>query len=81
MAKETNKQAEMNVEEVVSKTEAFLTNNKKTILGGIIAVVAIIAGVICYNNFVSTPGISAATNEASSSTRTTPSTGVSVVKW
>jgi len=55
MAKETNKQAEMNVEEVVSKTEAFLTNNKKTILGGIIAVVAIIAGVICYNNFVSTP--------------------------
>ena len=38
MAKETNKQAEMNVEEVVSKTEAFLTNNKKTILGGIIAI-------------------------------------------
>ena len=43
MAKETNKQAEMNVEEVVSKTEAFLTNNKKTILGGIIATLGLVA--------------------------------------
>ena len=52
MAKETNKQTEVSVEEVVNKSEAFLTKNKNTILGGIVAVVAIIAGVICYNNFV-----------------------------
>lgn len=55
MAKETNKQTEVSVEEVVNKSEAFLTKNKNTILGGIVAVVVIIAGVICYNNFVSAP--------------------------
>ena len=55
MAKETNKQTEVSVEEVVNKSEAFLIKNKNTILGGILAVVVIIAGVICYNNFVSAP--------------------------
>ena len=56
MAKETKKQEELvNVEEMVNKSEAFLTNNKKTILGGLAAVVLLIAGVICYNNFISAP--------------------------
>lgn len=55
MAKETNKQTEVNVEEVVNKSEAFLTNNQKPILGGILAAIIIIAGVICYNNFISAP--------------------------
>ena len=39
MAKETNKEAEVNVAEVVSKSEAFLTKNKNAIVGGIVAVV------------------------------------------
>ncbi len=55
MAKQTNKQTEVSVEEVVNKSEAFLTKNKNTILGAIVAVIVLIAGVICYNNFVSAP--------------------------
>lgn len=55
MAKETNKQTEVNVEEMVSKSEAFFTNNKKTILGGLVAVIVVIAGVICYNSFIKLP--------------------------
>lgn len=55
MAKQTNKQAEVNVEEVVNKSEAFLSKNKNTILGGIVAVIVVIAGVICYNNYVAEP--------------------------
>ena len=56
MAKETKKQEELvNVEEMVSKSEAFLTKNKRTILGGLIAVIVVIAGVISYNNFVAVP--------------------------
>lgn len=46
----------MNVEEVVNKSEAFLTKNKKTIVGGIVAVVVVIAAVFCYNNYVKAPG-------------------------
>ncbi len=45
----------MNVSEVVNKSEAFLTKNKKTIVGGIVAVVVIIAAVFCYNNYVKAP--------------------------
>ena len=56
MAKETKKQEELvNVAEVVSKSEAFLTKNKNVIVGGIVAVVVIIAAVFCYNNYVKAP--------------------------
>ncbi|MBQ8866845.1 MAG: tetratricopeptide repeat protein [Bacteroidaceae bacterium] len=56
MAKETKKQEELvNVAEVVNKSEAFLTKNKKTIVGGIVGVVVLIAAVFCYNNYVKAP--------------------------
>ena len=55
MAKETKKTTEMNVDEVVSKTESFILKNQKTILGGIAAVIIIIAGVMCYKEFVAEP--------------------------
>ncbi len=56
MAKETKKQEELvNVEEVVNKSEAFLTKNKNTIVGGIVAVAVVIAAVFCYNNYVKAP--------------------------
>lgn len=56
MAKETKKQEELvNVAEVVSKSEAFLTKNKNAIVGGIVAVVVIIAAVFGYNNYVKAP--------------------------
>lgn len=56
MANETKKTNEMNVEEVVSKTESFILKNQKNILGGIAAVIIIIAGAMCYKKFVSEPG-------------------------
>lgn len=55
MAKETNKQNEMNVGEAVSKTESFILKNQKSILVGIAAVIIIIAGAMCYKNFISEP--------------------------
>ncbi|MBR5803725.1 MAG: tetratricopeptide repeat protein [Bacteroidaceae bacterium] len=56
MAKETKKQEELvNVEEMVNKSEAFLTKNKNILVGGVVAIVVIIAAVFCYNNFVKAP--------------------------
>lgn len=56
MAQETKKQENvMNVEETLNKSEAFILNNKKTILGCIIAAVVIFAGVWAYGEFVSAP--------------------------
>ncbi len=55
MAKETNKQTDVNVGEVLSKSEAFITKNQKTILGSIAAIIVLVAGVMCYNNFISAP--------------------------
>lgn len=55
MAKETKNPNEMNVGEAVSKAESFILKNQKTILGGIAAVIVIIAGVMCYKHFISAP--------------------------
>ncbi len=55
MAKEKINQTGVNVEEAVSKTESFINNNKKYLLGGILAAIVIIAGFLCYKNFISEP--------------------------
>lgn len=55
MAKETNKSNEMNVEEALSKSEAFILKNKNVVLGGIAAVILVIVGIMCYKNFISDP--------------------------
>ncbi len=54
MAEEKNK-PEVNVEEALSQSEAFIIKNKKTIIGSIVAVVVIIAGFMLYKNFISEP--------------------------
>lgn len=46
---------QLNVEEALSQSEAFLVKNKKAIIGGIIAIIVIIGGVICYKNFYAAP--------------------------
>lgn len=56
MAKETKKQEELvNVAEVVSKSEAFMTKNWKNLLGCVLAVVVVVIAVFCYNTYVKAP--------------------------
>ena len=55
MAEQKKTNEALNVEETLTQTEAFLMKNKKSIIGAIVAVVAIIAGVIMYNNLYAEP--------------------------
>ncbi|MBR5038124.1 MAG: hypothetical protein IKX65_05330 [Prevotella sp.] len=59
--------AKVNVKEQnaenISKSEAFLLKNKKTILYAVIALIVIIASVILYNNFVKAPREAKASTE------------------
>ena len=59
--------AKVNVKEQnaenISKSEAFLLKNKKTIMYAVIALIVIIAGVILYNNFVKAPREAKASTE------------------
>lgn len=49
--------------ETISKSEAFLLKNKKTILYAVIALIVIIAGIILYNSFVKAPREAKASTE------------------
>ena len=51
MAEKKQQQEALNVEEALSKSEAFLIKNKKTIIGTIVAIIAIIAAVILYKQY------------------------------
>lgn len=55
MANQKNKEEALNVEEVLSSSEAFILKNKKTIVGVIVALVVIIAGIFAYNNLYKAP--------------------------
>ena len=55
MAKTKNQQSAQNIEETLTKSEAFFLKYKKAIIGIIVALVVIVAGCILYNNYVATP--------------------------
>ena len=55
MANQKNKEEALNVEEVLSSSEAFILKNKKTIVGVIVALVVIIAGIFAYNHLYKAP--------------------------
>lgn len=55
MAKKTNKPSEMSAEDTLTKSEAFILKNKTSILGGIAAVIVVIAGVMGYKQLISAP--------------------------
>ncbi len=55
MAEQKNKQDAVNVEDALSQSEAFIVKNKKMIIGVIVAIIVIIAGVVIYKNFISEP--------------------------
>lgn len=54
MAEQKNHK-EMNVEEALTQSEAFLIKYKNVIIGAVAAVIIIIAGVILYKNFYAEP--------------------------
>ncbi|MBQ8501591.1 MAG: tetratricopeptide repeat protein [Bacteroides sp.] len=55
MAEQKKTNETLNVEEALTQSEAFLIKNKKTIIGAVVAVVLIIAGVVMYKNLYAEP--------------------------
>ena len=46
MAEQKNHNNELNVEDALTQSEAFLVKNKKAIIGAVVAVIVIVAGAI-----------------------------------
>tara|TARA_B100000768_G_C11284089_1_gene380758 strand:- start:5828 stop:6550 length:723 start_codon:yes stop_codon:yes gene_type:complete len=63
MAKKNTDETILDVQEVYTKTELFIENNKKTLLGGLGIVVLAILAFFMYNNFVRVPAIANANEE------------------
>lgn len=55
MADQTKANEALNVEEALTKSEAFLIKNKKAIIGTVVAVILIATGTIMYKNLYSEP--------------------------
>lgn len=55
MAEQKNNHQEMNVEEAISQSEAFIIKHKTTIIGVVAAIIIIIAGVMLYKHYIATP--------------------------
>lgn len=43
------------MEDALTQSEAFLIKNKKTIIGAILAIIIIIAGIVMYKNLYTAP--------------------------
>lgn len=55
MANPNEKKGALNVEETLTKHEAFFLKHKNVIISAVAAIVIIIAGVIVYNNYIAGP--------------------------
>ena len=55
MAEQNKKNDAVNVEDALTQSEAFLIKNKKTIIGVILAIIIIIAGIVMYKNLYAAP--------------------------
>lgn len=55
MAVEKKTNEALNVEEALTQSEVFLIKNKKTIIGAVVAVILIVAGVVMYKNLYAEP--------------------------
>ena len=63
MANKNPQQVAPAVEEQISKTEAFLNKYKKAIIGGVIALIVVIVGIIMLNNYYLAPRETEASTE------------------
>ena len=50
MAEQKKANEALNVEDALTQSEAFFIKNKKAIIGAIVAIIIIIAGVVMYSN-------------------------------
>ena len=50
MAEQKNQNEHLNVEDALTQSEAFLIKYKNAIIGGVVAVIIIVAGIIMYKN-------------------------------
>lgn len=55
MAEQKKTNESLNVEEALTQSEAFLIQNKKAIIGAVVAIIVIIAGVVMYKNLYADP--------------------------
>ena len=55
MAGQKHHNEQMNVEDALTQSEAFLIKNKIAIIGGVVAVIIIVAGVIMYKHLYAEP--------------------------
>lgn len=55
MAEQKNNHEGINVEDALSQSEAFIVKHKSLIIGIVVALVVIIAGVMLYKNYISEP--------------------------
>ena len=55
MAEQKNQNEHLNVEDALTQSEAFLIKYKNAIIGGVVAVIIIVAGFIMYKNLCAEP--------------------------
>ena len=55
MAEQKHHNEQMNVEDALTQSEAFLIKNQKAIIGGVVAVIIIVAGFIMYKHLYAEP--------------------------
>ena len=55
MAENKKKNEALELEEAITKSEAFVLKYKKQLIGGISAVILLIAGILCYQNYYAQP--------------------------
>ena len=55
MAEQKNHNEHLNVEDALTQSEAFLVKNKNLIIGAVLAVIIIVAGVVMYKNLYAEP--------------------------
>ncbi len=55
MAEQKNHNEHLNVEDALTQSEAFLVKNKNAIIGSVLAVIIIVAGIIMYKNLYAQP--------------------------
>ena len=55
MAEQKNQNEHLNVEDALTQSEAFLIKYKNAIIGGVVALIVIITGIVMYNNLYAEP--------------------------
>lgn len=55
MAEQKKANEALNVEEALTHSEAFLIKNKKAIIGAVVAIIIIVAGIVMYKNLYAEP--------------------------